>query len=197
MRLEQPAKEQFTEEQHEYYERATAFSPAAADADGRLLGPAAVGIQAADLGLGALAASRHLEAHKILPKRVGEIVILTVAVTLEDEFIWHAHSTYAHYKEASGMTDDLIACIRQRRPLNTDDPIELAAYDVARALTERGDLTDEEFAAATAVLTIRQLIEITFLVGGYWTRSLQMRVFRVGAPPGVPVEFAETVSAVD
>ena len=52
----------------------------------------------------------------------------------------------------------------------------------ARATTTRGDLDDDEYARARAVLGDKALIETLTLVGYYALLALQMRVHRVPRP---------------
>jgi 4-carboxymuconolactone decarboxylase len=54
--------------------------------------------------------------------------------------------------------------------------------DTALALVTRGDLDDERFERAVALLGLPTLFELVTLVGYYSLLAVQLRVFRVGAP---------------
>ena len=86
-----------------------------------------------------------------------------------------------------GLTDAEIDALRTGAPLQVDDPLDQAALDAARALVERADLDDAEYARVQAVLGNEQLVEVTAIVGYYAMLALQMRVFRIAAPD--PVTF--------
>jgi 4-carboxymuconolactone decarboxylase len=121
-----------------------------------------------------------------LPDRARELVILLVARAWESEFEWWVHVRHAR---DAGVTDDEVDALLAHHDPPLADPVDAAAVEVARALVDRADLTDEEYARAEAVLGATALIELTTLVGYYALLALQMRVFRVGLPDGATTTF--------
>ena len=80
---------------------------------------------------------------------------------------------------------DEIEALRDGADPGFADKQEQVAYSVVRALIgPTADLGDEEYDTAVAVLGERALVELSTLVGYYATLALQLRIFRVPAPPG-------------
>ena len=112
--------------------------------------------------------------HSELTDRVRELAILAVAAHWDCAFERAAHESIGR---SVGVSDDELAALRAGRFV-PDDPDEAAAAAVVRALLERADLDDDEYAAAVAHLGERAVFELTTLVGYYATLALQLRVFR-------------------
>jgi 4-carboxymuconolactone decarboxylase len=113
-----------------------------------------------------------------LPRRLAELVILTVAndVKSEWELISHEWSGYQ-----AGLTHDQIEALRERREPELEDAAERIAWQATVRLLETGDLDDAEYERAVGVLGERGLVELVTLVGYYRMVALQLRVFRVSA----------------
>jgi 4-carboxymuconolactone decarboxylase len=114
-----------------------------------------------------------------LPARAREIAVLVVAVHWDSAFEWYAHEAVARH---AGLTDDELACLRERRYDVLADPVERAVATVTGLLVERGDLDDDAYEAAVSALGLPMLFELLTLVGYYSALALQLRVFRVAAP---------------
>lgn len=118
-----------------------------------------------------------------LTTRAREIAILVVATTWQSAFEQYAHEAIAL---AAGLESDELDAIRAGSDADDiahwPDPDDLGVVRTARALSERGDLSDEFYASAVAVLGEAGLFELTALVGYYATLALQLRVFRVTTP---------------
>jgi 4-carboxymuconolactone decarboxylase len=113
-----------------------------------------------------------------LSDRAREIAILVVAHQWDSAFEWYAHEAVGRHV---GLTDEELAAIRDLRwDAFTGDEQVLAR--TTRLLAAGGDLDDEAYAAAVAVLGADGLFELLTLVGYYATLALQLRVFRVSAP---------------
>lgn len=115
----------------------------------------------------------------VLPAAAREAVILVVAAFWREGHEWWAHE---HVARAAGITDDELVEMHERRPATFADPVTRAAHDAAFAIVHRGDLTDEEHAAARAALSEEELVEVTVLIGYYALLSMQLHVFRVPTP---------------
>jgi 4-carboxymuconolactone decarboxylase len=114
-----------------------------------------------------------------LTGRAREIAILLVAHSWDSAFERYAHEAVGR---ATGLSEADIEALRDGRTEAFDDPGERLVAGTTAALVARGDLSDEEFAAARAGLGLPTVFELTTLVGYYSTLALQLRVFRV-APP--------------
>jgi hypothetical protein len=110
-----------------------------------------------------------------LSDRVREMAVLLVAAHWGSAFERESHEAIAR---SLGFEDDELAAIRM---------LDVSAYSGdQRAVGEAviallgGDLSDEAWDAASTVLGVDGVFELTALVGYYATLALQLRVFRVG-----------------
>ncbi|MET7333757.1 carboxymuconolactone decarboxylase family protein [Nonomuraea sp. NPDC005650] len=150
--------------------------------DGALNGPFGVMLHAPDVGAALQELGTAIRFRTDLPPRIREIAILQVAHALGSEFEWWAHERVAR---AVGLTDAEImelslGCFRG------EDPVEAAAAGFVATLLHSGTVSDQEFAAAARLLSSRQLIDLTVLVGYYRTLAQLMTVFAVGVPAAEP-----------
>lgn len=111
--------------------------------------------------------------------RAREIAILMVAQHWDAAFMRYSHEALGRH---AGLTDDELAALRDGRADVFDDPAEQLIARTALLLVSAGDLTDDDYAAATAALGERGLFELVALVGYYVTLALHLRVFRIGLP---------------
>jgi 4-carboxymuconolactone decarboxylase len=161
--------------------RARAGSPfPLVDAEGGLTGPFNAMLLQPALGQALQALGSAVRYETALGDRAREIAILTVARIWDSAFERHAHEAVGR---AAGLTGEELAALRTGRADAFGDPAERVVLDTVTALAARGDLDDEQYAAAAAVLGRSVLFELTTLVGYYATLALQLRVFRVAAPP--------------
>ena len=134
--------------------------------DGMLRSPA-VGTAQQELG----AAIRYRTG---FTDRSRELAILLVAARWDSAFERESHEAIAR---ALGFGPDELAALRALDMSGFDDSERLVG-NVTVALLD-GDLSDELWAAASTVLGVDGVFELTALVGYYSTLALQLRVFRV------------------
>lgn len=149
------------------------------DEAGALAGPFNAMLLRPVLGTALQALGAAIRFRGSLPDRARELAILVVAAHWECEFEQYAHEAAGR---AAGLAAEDLAVIRAGGLPDLADAAERAAGRVAMALARAGDLGDEEYAEAVAVLGADGVFELTTLVGYYATLALQLRVFRVGAP---------------
>jgi len=194
MRLTQLTVDDLTIEQRELYDAivggrsGTALPTRVVDEHGRIQGPFNAMLHYPPLGHPVQALGGFLRFRGMLSDRARELVILTTAAAWQSEFEWWAHVRIGRHV---GLSDDEIEAVRRSQPLVLDDPVERAALDVARAVTQRADLDDAEYVRARDSLGDRMLIEALTLVGYYASLALQMRVLRVPLPDGAEPTFTE------
>ena len=82
---------------------------------------------------------------------------------------------------AAGLTDEELTQL-SIGGFSSEDPVEDAASAFCATLLGSSTVSDEEYAAAAAVLSPAQLVELTTLVGYYRTLAQLMEVFGVGVP---------------
>jgi 4-carboxymuconolactone decarboxylase len=149
------------------------------DDDGGLEGPFNAFLLQPRLGMALQAVGSAVRYETTLSDRAREVAILVVAAVRDSGFEWHAHVAVGRNV---GLTDTELESVR------TGDYDELPAAErlvarLVRELLDAGDLDDESYAEAVDALGLPQLFELLTLVGYYDTLALQLRVFRVPAPP--------------
>lgn len=113
--------------------------------------------------------------------RCREVAILELAVLRRCGFEWHAHEPPGR---AVGLTEDEITAIRTGAPAPTLDRTETLVREVTQALVRARDLDDALYAAASAALGERALVELVMLVCYFDTLAVAITVFRAALPPG-------------
>jgi 4-carboxymuconolactone decarboxylase len=146
------------------------------DAHGGLEGPFNAMLLQPALGTALQALGSAVRYETALTGRAREIAILVVARVWDSAFERHAHEAVGR---VVGLSPAELAALRDRHAEPVTDLHERLVQDTTTALAERGDLTDDEYAAARDGLGLPLLFELTTLVGYYATLALQLRVFRV------------------
>ena len=152
-----------------------------AEGDGRLLGPFGPMLLSPPVGGALQELGARLRYGTALTDRARELAILLVAAHEDSAFERHAHELIGRHV---GLTETELAALRRAEAPPLDDPHERATTEVVQALLLRGDLDDGEFASAQRLLGAPVLFELMTLVGYYRTLALQLRVLRIGPPPG-------------
>lgn len=194
MRLEQLHESSLTDEQRALYasiagnrEGVDSRPRHLVDADGAIQGPFNHMLHAPELGDPLQQLGGVLRFRGALSDAARELAILLVARSQRSEFEWWAHVPIAR---RAGVTDDQIDQLLAGPSPTFDDPVTECVVATTTALTERGDLTDEEYGHAERTLGAAGLIELTTLVGYYALVAMQLRVFRVTIPGGEPNPFS-------
>jgi alkylhydroperoxidase family enzyme len=104
-----------------------------------------------------------------LPIRTREVVILTVADAVECDFVFTQHIPIS---EAAGVDQDLRRLIRRRDHANpTMSEPDRTIVQFATEVVTQPRVSDATFAAARALLTAREVVELLHVCGYYWTFS--------------------------
>lgn len=151
-----------------------------ADDDGRLLGPFGPMLLSPSVGGALQELGARLRYGTALTDRSRELVVLLVAAHEDSAFERYAHERLGRQV---GLTETELTELRRAQVPPLGDPHERAVTEAVQALLLRGDLADDEFAAARESLGVAVLFELMTLVGYYRTLALQLRVLRIGAPP--------------
>jgi 4-carboxymuconolactone decarboxylase len=149
------------------------------DDQGGLEGPFNAFLLQPRLGLALQAVGSAVRYETTLSDRAREVAILVVAAVRDSTFERHAHEAVGRHV---GLTETELESIGAGRydELPTDERLVAA---LTRELLDAGDLGDESYDEAVDSLGLPQLFELLTLVGYYDTLALQLRVFRVPAPP--------------
>lgn len=149
------------------------------DEDGGLVGPFTAMLLSPPVGAALQGLGVAVRYRSALPGRLREMAVLLVATRCASAFERHAHEAVGR---AEGLVDTELAALRAGEVPSTATPTEALALRTVLALLDRGDLDDDEYAAACGELGERQVFELTTLVGYYALLALQLRVFRVDPP---------------
>jgi alkylhydroperoxidase family enzyme len=149
------------------------------DEDGSLTGPFNARLLNPAIGraMGGLATSVRYATG--LTDRIRELVILTVASTLESEYEWYAHQEPA---VNAGVSEAEMMALASREDILNLELAETVAISAARELLVDFDLSDSTYEKSRSVLGEKGLFELVALVGSYMQTALQLRVFRVALP---------------
>jgi 4-carboxymuconolactone decarboxylase len=190
MRLDQLLPDQLDADQRELYDyvrpraqaaqEASPDGPQMVDDRGRLQGPLDALLHHPAIGRTQHELLGRLRSQSALSPRVGEILVLAVAASQRSAYEWAAHSALAR---RLGITDDQLAGFAAGARVRFDDAKEDVAMELALALVSTGDVDDELYARAYEALGDAGIVDAVTLVGFYQLLALEMRVFRVQAPP--------------
>jgi len=185
-RLPNPTPEELDAEQRALYDE-IAGGPRSAgprlfelvDRQGRLNGPFGIMLHSPAVGGALQSVGAAVRYRSVLPDRIRELAILSVAAHWNSDFELYAHVPLARH---AGLTEAEVGELVAGAETSLEDPAERAVLEVVRALLRTSDLTEEHYVAGRDAIGEQGLVELTTLVGYYATLALQLRVFRVGAP---------------
>jgi AhpD family alkylhydroperoxidase len=190
MRLDQLLPDQLDADQREFYDFIRARAQAAQDANprgpqmvddrGRLQGPLNALLHHPRIGRTEHEMIGRLRSQTALSPRVSEVIVLTVAASQRSGYEWAAHSALAR---SLGISDDQLAGFAAGERVHFDDAVEDVAMELALALVGTGDVSDELYVRARDALGDVGIADAVTLVGFYQLLALEMRVFRIDAPP--------------
>ena len=151
------------------------------NSSGALIGPFNAFVHAPDIGRRLSSLGAALRFGTSLERRLTEVAIITVGSRWKAEFEWWAHARMATNHgvanavvEAIGMGED--------PPFARED--ERIVYQVARELTEDGQLSQESYDSAHELLGDAGMVELVSLCGYYTLISYVLNAFKVPVPPG-------------
>ncbi len=147
--------------------------------DGRLEGPFNAMLMSPAVGGALQSLGSAIRYGASLADRDRELAILEVAAHHRSDFEWFAHERLAN---AAGLEAATLEAIRSRRHPEGLDAGADSVWVAVRALLERGDLDDEEYASLVAARGEPATVELVVLVGYYQTLALMLRTFRVPVP---------------
>jgi len=180
------APQELDDDAHALYDRITggprAQGPRAfplTDEDGRLNGPFNAMLLSPDVGTALQELGAAIRYRSSLTARAREIAILEVAVLRRCSFEWYAHERVG---AQAGLSAPEIAALHDGITAPTLAPEEALVRELVRTLVRERDLDDETFAAASAALGARALMELIALVGYYDLLALSLAVWRTPLP---------------
>lgn len=149
-------------------------------------GPFNVLLRSPEMGDLAQQFGASMRFHSVLPKNVGETVIILTARWWMAQFEWNAHKRAALQAGVSPAIVDAIAT--GKRPPGMDPQME-AAYNFITELLKTRQVSDATFQAAKDKFGERGVVDMIGLSGWYTTVSMALNVDRYPLGEGVQAEL--------
>lgn len=158
------------------------------DQDGALVGPFNAFMHAPELGTRLSAIGTTFRDGTVVPRRLIELAICTVAAWSQAEFVFWQHRPMAI---EHGVAEDAIEDLRLGRQPEALTQDERIVCRLARQLLTAHRADDETYKQAVALLGDRGMVELTAAVGFYGMISLIVDVFEVSTPSPEPLFQAQ------
>lgn len=141
---------------------------------GGLRGPAGIQLHNPEYRRHFQAMNDYLRFHSGIPPRVRELVILSTAREIHNQFEWAGHDIKARRE---GIEPELIEAIRVRGPLDGFAEADAVAVRLAREA-----ISDEKVSAQTYAVALRhfgasQLVNLAGLIGHYLSVAVLLNLF--------------------
>jgi 4-carboxymuconolactone decarboxylase len=148
---------------------------------GTVRGPFAVWMRLPAVADAANQLGNSIRLHGKLDKRLFELAILIVARHWTAQYEWFVHEKDAR---AAGVSEDVIAAIRERRIPVAAKPDEKLVYYLVSELQDTKTIGQSTYDAALALLGDDLLIELITTVGFYTTAAMMINAFDAPVPDG-------------
>ncbi len=146
-------------------------------------GPYGMLIKSPELLKRYLMMTEYLRQKTSLPHRLNEMAILLEARIWDAQYEWWAHEPLAR---KAGLSDAIIADIRDGKRPGAMQPDEAVVYDVVTQLLNKKQLPDETFGRATKILGEQPTIDLIAVTGFYVMVSAVVIGGRIAIPNGGP-----------
>src|SRR6058998_3763504 len=121
----------------------------------------------------------YLRDEASLPKKLQELVMISVAREMSCAFIWYAHAAAARQ---AGVRDDIVDNVREKRDLTNLDPDELTVVHFTRELLQNRQVSQPTFDAAVTRFGQRGMMTLTNLIACYAVLAYNMNTYALEAP---------------
>jgi 4-carboxymuconolactone decarboxylase len=183
-RFPQPTMEQLNPEQQAVAAEVLKQSSAG------LGGPYGMLIKSPELLKRYLMMTDYLRQKTSLPHRLNEMAILLEARIWDAQYEWWAHEPLAR---KAGLSDAIIAAIREGKRPGAMQPDEAVVYDVVTELLNKRQLPDDTFNRAKQILGEQQTIDLVAVTGFYVMVSAVVIAGRIAIPNGGPAPMPALV----
>lgn len=130
---------------------------------------------------------RHLRFHSVLPQRLAELAIIVTARRWTQGYEWHAHRQIAEHAGLAPAIADAIA-VGRIPDVMADD--EATVYAFCIEVHRNGQVCDQTYARAKALIGETGVIELTAICGYYSLLAMVMNVARTPLPQGAKEALA-------
>lgn len=148
---------------------------------GEVRGPLAVWLRRPELADRAQALGRYCRYDTLLPPRLSELAILTVARIWGSEFEWWSHKDIALN---AGLSEAVVEAIRTNQQPVFDQEDEAVVSAFTRAVHLDRHVPDALYARAVELLGVEAIVDLVGILGYYALISITINVFEVDLPEG-------------
>jgi 4-carboxymuconolactone decarboxylase len=114
-----------------------------------------------------------------LPETIQELAMLVTAREMDCQFIWNAHAASAR---RSGLRDDIVDSLRDKRELANLSAVEAVVVDYGREFFRTRQVSQATFDRGVAQLGVQGVAELTNLMGWYALLAFNANSFRIDLP---------------
>ena len=147
----------------------------------RVGGPFAIWLRLPPIADAANQLGQALRRDGKLDRRLFELAVLMVVRHWGAQYAWHVHEPAAR---AAGLSDDVIAAIRERRTPHFSRDDERMIYDVVGELLDKKALSGAAYQRALDALGLDLVIELIAAAGFYTMVAMTLNSFDVATPDG-------------
>ena len=148
---------------------------------GKPQGPGAIAIHSPELARRRIPLNGYLRWEMAVEPRIHELAILTTARALDCAYVWNAHAGEAR---KAGVADALVDAIRDKQALPDAPADETAIVRYVMELAGDHKVNDPTYQAAVGQFGVKDLVELTALVGLYATNAFLVNGFEFELPAG-------------
>lgn len=157
--------------------------------DGAFVGPFNAWLYSPGIGDRVQLLGEAMRFHNSLPQNLLELAILMVGRKWRAQFEWWAHAFLAR---RAGISDDVIADIKDGiRPEGAKSE-ELVIYDFCRELLDQKRIPDEKYQQTKDLIGENGIVDLVCLMGYYTIVSMTLNVFDIPLPEGQTLPFDES-----
>ena len=118
---------------------------------------------------------------KVLPRRIFELVVITVCRAWQVQYAWSSHAPAA---ETAGVSPDVVLAIRDNRRPDFKHDDERVAYDVTTEIMQTKELSRATYDRAIAQFGTEGTVDLISTVGYYAMVGIFLKSFDVPTPTG-------------
>ena len=148
-----------------------------------VVGPSSVMVHSPEMAVRVNRLSEYLSESSELPENIKRLAAIIAARSMDCQFIWNAHAAASR---RAGLSDALVAAIRDRKELPAMSADESAVVNYGLELTGANKVSEETFAAARDRLGVKGLVEFTTTMGYYRMLALNANACTIDLPDQLP-----------
>lgn len=153
----------------------------AAGPRGQVRGPVRVWLHSPELAGRAQKLGEFLRWSTILDARLSELVILVTARHYTCHYVWFNHVGLAL---KSGVSQDVVDCIKNRQEPTFDKSDEAAAYAFAIEALRHHAVSDATLAKVRGLFGDRGAVELGAIIGHYHSGAIALSLADIDLPDG-------------